>query len=77
MGIGAACNVRGDNDQAGGNARGGPVDDIVESRRGRTEGFVARRAMADHRIRRVHRFVSRAARQAEKRGPEHRRNDAV
>ena len=58
-------------------ARRWPVHAIVEPCGGPAEGEVAGRAVADHAVGRVDRFVDEAARQARERDPERRRHDAV
>lgn len=61
----------------GAQARGGQVDEIVETRRRPAEGFVTRRFVADHAVGGIGRLVADATRKTEYPHPEGRRHDAV
>src|ERR1700730_1469475 len=66
-----------DNDQTGRQPRGTRIDNIVEFRRGEAESRMALRAVTDHAVGGVDRFVASAARKPAKRQPESGRDDGV
>ena len=60
-----------------GKARGNEIEQIVQPGRGPAEGEMARRAVADHAVRRVHGLVGDDAGETQEQGPEERRRHAV
>ena len=66
-----------DNDQTRRQPRGTKIDKIVEFRGAEAESRMALRAMADHAVGGVDRFVASTARKAAERQPESGRDDGV
>ena len=66
-----------DNDETGRQPRGTKIDKIVEFRRGEAESRMALRAVTNHAVGGVDRFVASAARKPAERQPESGRDDGV
>src|SRR3984893_2169137 len=66
-----------DNDQTGRQPRGTKIDKIVEFRRGEAESGMSLRAVTNHAVGGVDRFVASAARKPAERQPESGRDDGV
>ena len=76
-GGGAGQGESGKREQSAGQARGGEVDDIVETGGGPAKCLMARRAVADHAVGGVDRFVGGDTGQSQQRKPERGRDNAI